>query len=244
MTLSFVVPLTTRVVKVAPGPSAASAAAAVTSLVVEAGVSIWEPSRDSSTWPVAGSATTADTCGPRAACDSGPASAERSPLAVGRLPFAPAGVSTVPGPWTRPAATVGTLRAASRDGSMMATAVPATRVNTLIMASVSTAAGLVRRSTTYHLTRYLSRPEGTMELITQTRLGANQWTLTLLSKSPWDSGTSTRWTTSPAGSGWTACCSPRPGTRPTTGSSRTPWPTTATRWTRWCSWTSPPSPAA
>jgi hypothetical protein len=61
---------------------------------------------------------------------------------------------------------------------MMATAMPAARVNTLIMASVSTAAGLVRRSTTYHLTRYLSLPEGTMELITQTRPGANQWTLT------------------------------------------------------------------
>src|SRR6266566_8892186 len=35
------------------------------------------------------------------------------------------------------------------------------------------------------------------------RPGANQWTLTFSSRSPWDSGTSTRWTTQPGGSGWT-----------------------------------------
>ena len=44
------------------------------------------------------------------------------------------------------AATVGTLRAASRDGSMRATVMPAASVNTLIMASVSTAASRVRRA--------------------------------------------------------------------------------------------------
>ncbi len=150
-------PSTTRVVNVASGPSTASAAAAVTSLVVEAGVIIRVPSCDSRTFPVAGSATTADTCGPSAAADSGPASADRSPLAVGSEPLpaagpSAAGLSTVPGPCTVAAATVGTLRAASRGGSIRATVRPAARVNTLIMASVSTAAGLaaglVRRSMT------------------------------------------------------------------------------------------------
>ena len=41
MTLPEVAPFTTLVVNVAPGPSAASTAAEVTSLVVEAGVDGW-----------------------------------------------------------------------------------------------------------------------------------------------------------------------------------------------------------
>ena len=86
MTPSGVAPRTTRVVNVAFGPSTASAAAEVTSLVVEAGVRSRVPSSDSSTRPVAGSATTADTWGPSAAADSGPARADRSPLAVGSEP--------------------------------------------------------------------------------------------------------------------------------------------------------------
>ena len=61
------------------------------------------------------------------------------------------------------------------------------------------------------------------------RPGANQRTLTFSSRSPWDSGTRVRWTTPPAGYGWTACCSRRPGIPRTTASSRTRWPTTATR---------------
>ena len=91
-------PCTTRVVNVAFGPSTASAATEVTSLVVEAGVRSRVPSCDSSTRPVAGSATTADTWGPSAAADSGPARADRSPLAVGSEPPPVAGASTVPAP--------------------------------------------------------------------------------------------------------------------------------------------------
>ena len=157
----------------ASGPSTASAAAEVTSLVVEAGVIIRVPSCDSSTRPVAASATTADTCGPSAAADSGPASADRRPLVVGSGPFPAAGLSTVPGPCTPEAATVGTLRAASRGGSIRATVMPAASVNTLIMASASTAAASRRRSAAQHdLPPHAmsSAAWGTMELITQTRL--------------------------------------------------------------------------
>ena len=173
---SGVAPFTTRVVNVAFGPSTASAATEVTSLAVEAGVRSRAPSLDSSTRPVAGSATTADTWGPSAAADSGPARADRRPLAVGSEPTAVAGASTVPAPRTGPAATVGTRRAASRGGSMRATVMPAPSVNTLIMASVSTAAIRVRRAMTYHLAQIRQsvsrglRGQGTMELITQTGL--------------------------------------------------------------------------
>ena len=45
-----------------------------------------------------------------------------------------------------PAVTEATRKAASRGGSMRATAMPAARVNTLIMASVSRAALRVRRT--------------------------------------------------------------------------------------------------
>ena len=61
VTLLSVAPRTTLVVNVAPGPSAASAAAEVTSLAVEAGVESWSAFRDQRTLPVAGSATTAAT---------------------------------------------------------------------------------------------------------------------------------------------------------------------------------------
>ena len=131
MTPSGVAPRTTRVVNVASGPSTASAAAEVTSLAVEAGVRSRVPSSASSTRPVAGSATSADTWGPSAAADSGPARADRSPLAVGSEPppvpgTSPIpGASTVPAALTRPAATDGTRSAASRAGSMRATVMPA-----------------------------------------------------------------------------------------------------------------------
>ena len=151
MMLSAVAPRTTRVVNRAPAPSAARAAAAVASLAVEAGVESWLPCSDSSTRPVDGSATMADTCGPSAAADSGPASADRSPLAVGSGPLLVPPVRTAPPPTTGPPATEATLSAASRGGSMRTTARPATSVNTLITASVSRAATRVRRTMTNHL---------------------------------------------------------------------------------------------
>jgi hypothetical protein len=153
MTLFWVAPRTTLVVNVASGPSAASAAAEVTSLVVDAGIWGWPGCCDQRTLPVAGSVTTADTWGPSAAADSGPARADRSPPLVGSSPVPKPGASTGPALLTGSAATVGTLRAARRDGSMRATAIPAASVNTLIMASVTTAASRVRRAMTYHLAR-------------------------------------------------------------------------------------------
>ena len=154
MTLFWVVPRTTLVVNVASGPSAASAAAEVTSLVVDAGVSGWPGCCDQRTLPVAGSVTTADTWGPSALADSGPARADCSPLLVGSVRRC-RGQGRAPGRrWlTGSAATGGTLRAASRGGSMRATVMPAASVNTLIMASVTTAASRVRRAMTYHLAR-------------------------------------------------------------------------------------------
>src|SRR5580693_4851473 len=149
MMLSCVDPSTTRVENRAPAPSTASAASAVTSFVVEAGVDSWVPSSDRSTRPVTASATSIETWGPTTAGASGPASADRSPLAVGSGPVRAPGASTVPGPATGPASTEATRKAASRAGSMRATATPAASVNTLIMANVTRAAILVRRTVTY-----------------------------------------------------------------------------------------------
>ena len=61
------------------------------------------------------------------------------------------------------------------------------------------------------------------------------WSSTSRSRSPRDSATSTRSITRPAGSGWTACCSPRRATRTTTASSRARWDKTVTHSTRSCS---------
>src|SRR6185312_6647529 len=179
MTLLFVAPRTTLVVNVASGPSAANAAAEVTSLVVEAGVASWSGSCDQSIAPEAGSATAADTCGPRAAADSGPARADRSPFAVGSVPPRVAGASTGPAWLTGFAATVGTLRASSLGGSMRATVMPAASVNTLIMASVSTAARRVRRA----MTLLPPRPALEHGVNHPDRPGSNQWTLTFSSRS-------------------------------------------------------------
>jgi len=170
MTLLGVAPRTTLVVNVAPGPSAASAAAEVTSLVVEAGVAGWSGFCDQSTRPVAGSVTTADTRGPSADADSGAARADCRPLLVGRLPVLGPGFSTGVARLTGWAATVGTLRAASRDGSIRATVMPAASVNTLIMASVTTAASRVRRAMIVVPRGVYVGTAGTMELITQTGL--------------------------------------------------------------------------
>src|ERR1700744_3073398 len=117
MTLLFAAPRPTLVVNVASGPSAANAAAEVTSLVVEAGVASWSGSCDQSIVPGAGAATAADTCGPRAAADSGPARADRSPLVVGSSPALWPEASTWPAWLTGLAATVGTFSAASLGGS-------------------------------------------------------------------------------------------------------------------------------
>src|SRR5580698_1465585 len=147
-------PLTTRVANLAPPPRTASAASAVASLVVEAGVDSRVPCTDSSTRPVTASATSTDTWEPRAAADSGPASAARSPPAVGTGLVRGPACSTVPAPVTGPGDTEATRRAASRGGSIRATATPAASVNTLIRANVTTAAILVRRTITYHFSRF------------------------------------------------------------------------------------------
>ena len=242
---------TTRVVNVASGPSTASAAAEVTSLVVEAGVMQPGPvlaTAAPARWPRRPPPPTpAGRARPRTAGRPAPTAA-RSPSAASRSAAARAQHGR-PGRARAAAATVGTLRAASRGGSIRATVMPGREREHVDHGERQHGGQLrrpavARRSMTYHLTRCLPQPGGTMELITRDPAGANQWTLTLLSRSPWDSGTSTRWTTTPAGSGWTACSSPRPGTRRTTASSRTPWPTTAIRWTRWCFSTNLPSPAA
>src|SRR3954468_23851185 len=73
-------PGTTDVVSTALGPRAVSAAAAVTSLAVEAGGTDWVAPRENSGWPVSTSTTTALTDEPRAATPSGPA------IAVEMLP--------------------------------------------------------------------------------------------------------------------------------------------------------------
>ena len=147
MMLSGAAPRTTRVVSLASPPRTASAARPVASLVVDAGVIGREPCSDIRTRPVAGSATTADTWGPSAAADSGPDSAARSPVAFGSGPSPGPVASTARPLATGSGATAGTRSAASRAGSMRATAMPAVRVKTLITASVSTAAIRVRRMT-------------------------------------------------------------------------------------------------
>src|SRR5664280_545615 len=63
------------------------------------------------------------------------------------------------------------------------------------------------------------------------------------SRSRRGSATSTRWITTPTGSGWTGCSLPRPGTRRTTASSRRPSARTVIRSTRWCWSRSRPFPA-
>ena len=132
----------------------------MTIFAVEAGVERRPPCSERSTCPVAGSATMADTLGPSAAAESGPVRAERTPAAVGSAPRSVPVASTSPAPLRRPAATTGTRRAASRGGSIAATAMPAASVNTLIMASVSRAALRVRRTMTYHLPKGSGGPGG------------------------------------------------------------------------------------
>src|SRR5258707_12121278 len=103
-------PRTTLVVNVASGPSAASTAAEVTSLVVDAGVSGWSGFCDQRILPVAGSATSADTRGPSALADSGPTRADCRPLLVGTGPVPGPEASTGTASLTGLAATAGTFR--------------------------------------------------------------------------------------------------------------------------------------
>ncbi len=70
-----------------------------------------------------------------------------------------------------------------------------------------------------------------------------RWSSTSSSRSLRVRATSTRWTTRPAGSNSTATSTRRWAIPPTTGSSRTPSARTATRWTRWCCCRSRSSPA-
>ena len=143
---------------------------------------------DSSTLPVAGSATIAATWGPSAATDSGPARAARRPLAVGSGPPA--------GPGEHDARAVHPARRDSRDPqgreprreACGPRRHPAASVNMLIMASVSTSRR-VRRTMIYHLKPTLAAECGGARGVVagehcgnngvnhQRRTGANQWTL-------------------------------------------------------------------
>src|SRR5215469_15063679 len=92
-------PLTLRtlVVKRASGPSTASAAAAVATLVVDAGVASAEPFSSYSTLPVRPSATSTPTCGPVSPAGSADPSMAASPAAVGSVAgFAPGVLPAVP----------------------------------------------------------------------------------------------------------------------------------------------------
>src|SRR6516164_4770567 len=106
MMLFWVVPQATLVVKVAAGLSVASAVAEVTSLVVEAGVRGWSGCCDQRIRPVVRSVTTADTWGPSALADRGPANADCRPLLVGSGPVPAPAASTGPTLATGFAATV------------------------------------------------------------------------------------------------------------------------------------------
>src|SRR5579859_3001012 len=124
--LSGVAPLTTLVVNRAFWPRTARAARPVASLVVDAGVMDREPFSESSTRPVDGSATSADTLGPSAGADSGPFRALCRPLVVGPVPWVRVAPPSTGAVLARGrSATVGTFRAARRGGSMRATARPA-----------------------------------------------------------------------------------------------------------------------
>src|ERR1022692_3214893 len=81
-------PVLTRVVNLAFGPSVSSAAIAVASLVVEAGVKPVPGLSSYRTWPVDRFVTSAPTCGPRLP----------EFISASRLAETPATVATPPGP--------------------------------------------------------------------------------------------------------------------------------------------------
>ncbi len=137
----------------AAGPSTSSAATATASFAVEAGAKPAPAWRESSTWPVDRSATSAPTCAPSAPEPSPPASAAATPAGVAAGPERPSrgvappaalvagtGSSTGPASVTPRLATVGSRHSASRAGSMRATVTPAAIVNTMIRASEAIAA--------------------------------------------------------------------------------------------------------
>src|SRR5215472_12869150 len=148
----------TLVVKRAPGPSTASDATAVATLVVDAGVASVPALSEYSTLPVAASATSTPSRDPTAAAGIVATITADKPDAEGRpaVPAAPVpagtstGVSTVPACTDGRAAATGTCSAASRGGSMRATLTPAASVNKFSVASVARAVIRVRRTYSPH----------------------------------------------------------------------------------------------
>ncbi len=130
--------MTTRVVNRAEGPSTSSAATAVASLVVDAGWIRVEPPWVYSTRPVAGSMTSAPACLPSVPEPSTPDRAAARPRLVGTGAEDGAPASTWLAAAAGRVATRGMFHRASRAGIRVATAAPAPRVKTLIMASVIT----------------------------------------------------------------------------------------------------------
>ena len=131
-------PATTRVVNRAEGPSTCSAATAVASLVVDAGSISVEAPWLYSTRPVAGSMTSAPACLPSVPEPSTRDRAAVRPRLVGTGAEDGAPASTWLAAAAGRVATRGMFHKASRAGIRAATAAPAPRVNTLIMASVIT----------------------------------------------------------------------------------------------------------
>ena len=144
-------------VKRAAGPSTASAATAVATLALDAGVAGVVAARAKSTRPDARSVTTTPTRGPSEREAISGASSEVRPWLVGRAPAETAGVSTAAGAAIRTVATRGTCQSASRGGSSAATATPAPSANTLSIASAVTTVSRTRLATTGPLTRCLAR---------------------------------------------------------------------------------------
>src|SRR5215472_15884639 len=149
-------PLTTRVAKRADGPIVFSAATAVSSFALEAGTKPEPACRENSTEPDSRSVTTSPTCRPSALVADLAESAAANRRRCGAGPWAPAGISTEPGTARPVLATRGICHRASRAGSMLATATPAPRVNTLSIASAASAVTRARLVTTGPLTRCLT----------------------------------------------------------------------------------------
>lgn len=142
----------TVVLNRASGPSTASAAAEVASLVVEAGVAAVPALLAYSTEPVAASATSMPTPAPASPEGSTFPSIAARELLVGRWVLCvdeegePTGASTDVALTTGRAAAVATCSRASRAGSMRATVIPAASVNTLSRASAVRAMARGRRT--------------------------------------------------------------------------------------------------
>src|SRR6185437_10995732 len=141
----------------AAGPSPASAATAVATLALDAGVAGLVAARAKSTRPDARSVTTTPTRGPSEREAIRGASSAVRPWLVGRAPADTAGVRTAAGAATRTVATRGICQSASRGGRSAATATPAPSVKTLSITSAVTTVSRTRLATTGPLTRCLAR---------------------------------------------------------------------------------------